>query len=141
MELFLNILWLLIALAGLGVWCIDRAYGELRAPKKLLSECIALTCTLVFVFFAVSLSDDLLGSVTVFDDNAIERRDSLVWDCDHNSHHNAARPHVTSAAAPSQVLFSTNLQVVERILPAATHVVRNLKKTPSFGRSPPSLIS
>ncbi len=139
MELLLNVLWLLIALTAVGAWCIDRACQNRRAPSKLLPEGIALACALVFVFFAVSLSDDLQATAgaTLSDDCAAGRRHSLVWDSCHSSHQNAERPQMSSAAAPSQLLFSPNLRVAERILSAAAHVYRDLKGTSLFGRSPP----
>lgn len=139
MELFLNIFWVLIALCMLGGWCISCACHKARTPRKLLQEGIALACALVFVFFAVSLSDDLQAAAGAIlsDDFATGRRHSLVWDCSHSAHQNAERPQVPSAAAPPQLLFSPSLQVAERILPAAAHVDRDLKETSLFGRSPP----
>jgi hypothetical protein len=141
MELFLNILWVLIVLGALGVWCINWACHKRRTSTKLLQEWIALICALVFLFFAVSLSDDLHTAATLCDDAAAGRRQSLVWDCAHSSHQNAERPQVPSAAAPSRLLFSVNLQVAERILPAATHVASGLKERSLFGRSPPRSVN
>ncbi len=137
MELFLNILWMLIALGMLGGWYISWARHKAQTPGKLLQEWMALTCALVFLFFAVSLSDDLHAAATLCDDGATSRRHSLVWDCSHDLHQNAERPQMSSAAAPSQLLFSANLQVAERILPAAVQVGWGLEERASFSRSPP----
>ena len=137
MELFLNILWLLIALGALSLWCIDWMYQGRRAPSKLLQESIALACALIFAFFAVSLSDDLHATANLSDDCALGRRQALVWDCGHSSQQNAERPHVSPAVAPSRLLFSANLQVAERILPFADHVDHSLKERSLSGRSPP----
>ena len=137
MERSLNILWLLIALGALSAWYISWAHHKVRTPSKLLQEWIALTCALVFLFFAVSLSDDLRAAAILCDDGVTSRRHSLVWDCAHSSHQSAERPQVPSTAAPSQLLFSANLQVAERILPVAAHVNCGLTERASFGRSPP----
>jgi hypothetical protein len=91
----------------------------------------------VFLFFAVSLSDDLHSAATLCDDAATGRRQSLVWDCAHSSHQNAERPQVPSAAAPSRLLFSVNLQVADRIRPATIHVDCGLQERSLVGRSPP----
>ena len=137
MELLLNILWLLIALAGLGGWCISRTYPKSWASGKPLQELTALACALVLAFFAVSHSDDLHADATICDDAATSRRHSLVWDCGHSPHQKCEQPHVSFAPAPSRLMFSANLEVAERLLPAMGHVDRDLKVRSLFGRSPP----
>src|SRR6185437_10240778 len=137
MELLLNILWLLIVLAALGVWCMTWAYDKRRKPTELLQEWTALTCALVFLFFAVSLSDNLHAAATLCDDAATSRRHSLAWDSGNRSHQNAQRSQASCAAVLSRPLLSVNLQFAERIRLAAAHVDRDLKETSLFGRSPP----
>jgi hypothetical protein len=137
MELFLNIFWLLIALGGLGVWCTDRAFHKRRTPNVLLQEWAALTCALVFIFFAVSLSDDLHVVATLSDDPATSRHHSLVWDCGHSSHSNVDRAQQCSAATVPGPLFPANLHPAGQIVPAPAHLDRYLKESSLFGRSPP----
>ena len=145
MELFLNILWLLIAICVVSGWGIGRTCQRLWGPSKLRQEWIAIATALVFLFFAVSLSDDLQEAAaaaaaplaTLSEDAANGRRHGLVWGRAHSSHQNTVRPQASSAAAPSRLLFSPNLQVVERILPAVPNVDRGLKGSPLFGRAPP----
>jgi hypothetical protein len=143
MELFFNLLWLLIAFVGQALWFVDRAYQKRRPLKKFLPSCMALLSAHVMVFFAISISDDIQAlnddlhrSAAVFDNCAIERRDLLSWECSHQSHVDAASAH-TPAAVSSQAPFPEKLQFAEWTVLATTDVVLHLKNTPSFGRSPP----
>jgi hypothetical protein len=144
MELLFNIVWLLIALGGVSLWCIDCASRECQKSRKLVRASIALVCVLVLVFFVVSfsddvqaLNDDLRGVATLSDDSTIERRHS-VWDYSHGSHQTAERPHASPATVAPRLLLSPNLQLAERILPATVHSYREVQQSSSFGRSPPS---
>jgi hypothetical protein len=78
MELFLNVLWLLIVV---GVLCVWRGYwvrGRRRSRREPLQECAAITCALILLFFAISLSDDLRVDTILSDDCSIGRRHSWV---------------------------------------------------------------
>src|ERR1700733_10092924 len=79
MELFLNFLWAMIALAALGTWraCWMHERRERRDPVR---EWAAVVCALVLLFFAVSLSDDLHTSIALLEEGAGNRRHSAVWD-------------------------------------------------------------
>lgn len=65
MELLLNILWMLIALGALGVWQFCWARQKQGQRRKPVQEWTAFVCALVFLFFAVSLTDDLHSNLGV----------------------------------------------------------------------------
>jgi hypothetical protein len=78
MELFLNVLWLLVALNILLVW---RGYWIRQRPnahRDPLAEWAAVGCVLVILFFAISLTDDLHQAVFLFDEVSTGRRHSSV---------------------------------------------------------------
>src|SRR5579863_7128345 len=78
MELFLNILWLLAALALLLV-CRRYWIGQRpNAQRNQLAEWAALGSVLVMLFFAISLTDDLHQDVMLFDEVSTARRHSSV---------------------------------------------------------------
>jgi hypothetical protein len=77
MELFLNFLWVLIAVFALSVWRVCWAKDR-SARRDPVQEWAAVICSLVFVFFAVSLSDDLHANLILFDESASGRRQSAV---------------------------------------------------------------
>jgi|SRR5271163_2363181 hypothetical protein len=82
MELFLNLLWVLIAAGAIAVWrnCwLREARVSRREPFR---EWTAMGCALVLLFFAVSLTDDLNSSVSLIEDCSSSRRHSI---CGHHS--------------------------------------------------------
>ncbi len=137
MELLLNILFLVIALGTLATWRTKWLYQERPARRAPLQEWTAFVCALVFVFFAVSLSDDLRADVILGDGCASERRHSLAWDSHHGSHQQTEHPHALSACPPSRVVFCANLQIAGHTVPTPAHVDRGFESRPSAGRSPP----
>jgi hypothetical protein len=137
MELFLNILFAVIAIEALIIWRIDWSHQERQAPRKALQEWTAFVCALVFIFFAVSLSDDLRADAILTDACSKDRRHALVWDSSHATHADAHQTHAAAAAVPVHAIFCENLRVAGRIVPVPAHVDRSLDKDPCVGRSPP----
>ena len=66
-EVLLNLLWLLIAAVMVVVWRARWVHQRPVARRSILQESIALACSLVLLFFVVSLSDDLREEVLVCD--------------------------------------------------------------------------
>ncbi len=67
-ELALNILWLLIALAAYAHWLIRwraRSVGGKRV--RVAAELVSLSCALLLLFYVISLSDDLYMDQTLAD--------------------------------------------------------------------------
>ncbi len=108
MELFLNLLWGVIALASLAAWRGVWVRQERIARHTALDQWAAFTCALVFLFFAVSLTDDLHQSAALFDECSSGRRGTLAVFNGHAAH-KADLPVMPSAAvlpsAISLVLF------------------------------------
>jgi hypothetical protein len=59
METILNLLWLSIALAAIGVWRFRWLPSRHHSRTRLCREAIALLCALALLFPAISLTDDL----------------------------------------------------------------------------------
>src|ERR1700722_7679224 len=85
MELFLNILWLLVALGLLGIWRARWVRQRRDARRNPLAECAAVGCVLVMLFFAISLSDDLHLNVALCDEISTGRSHSGVWVSGHDT--------------------------------------------------------
>lgn len=58
MELLLNLFWLLVALAGFGLWGLRWSRAS-RGRGECVRGAVSLSCVLVLLFFAISLTDDL----------------------------------------------------------------------------------
>lgn len=83
MELFLNFLWVLIAVFGLSVWRVCWA-PERSGRRDPLQEWTAIVAALVFLFFAVSLSDDLHSDL-VLDESASGMRQTMALASAHSA--------------------------------------------------------
>ena len=81
MEIFLNLLWLTLAVIALVVWRVrnhDHGAAELRR------EGVALLFVLVLMFFVISMTDDLHAEIILTEDYSFVRRQA-VWVS--SSHH------------------------------------------------------
>jgi hypothetical protein len=137
MESFLNFLWLLIALAALGAWrvCwIRQASSTRRTPFQ---GWTAFAIALIFLFFAVSLTDDLHSDLVFSDEAAGGRRHSVVYECAHPSiQHSKLLPPSGAAAIGSLYSFSP-LSEIWRTAPADSFPSPFREQTFVSPRAPP----
>jgi hypothetical protein len=138
MELFLNILWVAIAVGALGVWRIVWNRQRCQFSRTPLQEWTAFTCALVFVFFAVSLSDDLQAATILADDCASGRHHSLVWSCGHAPDSVASATHASLATEPAAP-FADPLQMVARVTHPALKFRSTVDRKAIWGRGPPAI--
>jgi len=136
-EFFLNFLWVLIALAGLGAWRGFWVHQVSGARKTPFHQWTAFACALIFLFFAVSLTDDLHSGLILFDEATSGRRHSAVYDCLHPSaQHSTASP-TLGAAGPSVTSSDSPLHAVARVTPHGTFVRTSPERVITLGRAPP----
>ena len=76
MELFLNLLWVAIAVVAFGFWRTRWLRERPEHRRNPLREWTAFACALVLLFFAVSLTDDLHSELIIFDECCASRRHS-----------------------------------------------------------------
>jgi hypothetical protein len=72
MELLLNIVWLLVALAALAR-CATWASGQ-SDRKRVVAVALATACMVALLFPIISITDDLHDSVAVLEESAALRR-------------------------------------------------------------------
>jgi hypothetical protein len=135
MEIFLNLLWVAIALSLLSVW---RARW-MAQPRELRyagwRQWTAVVCALIFLFFMVSITDDLHSELMIFEECSAGRRQAASWDASHPSqqHHAPLVAHaVLGSTSGSRALFCLG--------PVAPgHRAPETEFTPgvNFGRAPP----
>lgn len=135
MELFLNLLWVLIAASAIGVWRICWRRQKPRSRRDSLREWPAMGCALVLLFFAVSLTDDLYAAAMFLDECSASRRHSI---CSHHSEQSrqivketgpAILPRIASVESPLTYLCGINL---------SSYRVKSLVQGLSEGRAPPA---
>jgi hypothetical protein len=139
MELFLNLLWLLIALTALVVWRCEWKRHECGAPPKAWQQWTAFACTLVFLFFAVSLSDDLRAATILADDCALGRHHSLTWNCGCAEHGDGQAIHESTLTLPVASFFELNpLAPSARVALAVSAVAHDVNRIETAFRGPPA---
>jgi hypothetical protein len=140
MELFLNIVWALIALCALYVWRMHWARQKACTRRTPVQQWTAFTCGLVLLFFAVSLTDDLHSEIVLFDECASGRRYSVVCTCAHAAPDATKIPAgcgvaiLPGAPAPEQLVAISTVSSVTHDLPSC------FRLRDSSGRSPPPVV-
>jgi hypothetical protein len=140
MELLLNILWLFIAFGLLGLWRTRWARQQHPAQRDPLREWTAFSCTLVLLFFAVSLSDDLRAEIVFVEKCSSDRRQSLVMACPHQPEAAAAMHSGAPASVPQLHTFHVLFVVSALLHRTDTTAAPVVPSDTQRGRAPPSFI-
>lgn len=136
MESFLNILWLVIAVAAFAIWQLCLVHQKRQAQREPLKEWTAVVCMLVFVFFAVSLTDDLHSDLILFDECSAGRR---TWAHANNAAHPAMVPTGGMAAIQPQNIRLERPLLAGPVASAPPLEAHERALEISSGRSPPGL--
>lgn len=85
MEIFLNIFWVLITLAGVIAWRTRWARQTRLRRHAAWREWSAFVCAMVLLFFVVSLTDDLHAELMLLEECSTSRRQATCVVCSHHS--------------------------------------------------------
>ena len=115
------------------------AYCRLRAQRLacLLHEWTAAVAALVFLFFAVSLSDDLHSDLVLFEEGASGRRQAVVLASAHSAHPGVKEASASSLAVLPRVAWGHQLYSVGYLAPFQQSSLSLSRTKLSFGRAPP----
>jgi hypothetical protein len=103
LELLLNLVWLVIALAAVAAFA-SLAWRKSRAPQEGRRAWVALGCVLVLLFFAISMSDDLHQNAILLDDGRSPKQHATFGAPGHGPRSAVDRVHPSAAVlAPSPV--------------------------------------
>jgi hypothetical protein len=112
MELFLNILWMLIAVGLLGAWRTRWVHQRHRAPRHSLQEWSALSIALVLLFFAVSMTDDMHSEIVALEECSTSKRELICSPGAHALPQSGTELHTPSwAIAPSVPFFGSSSSI------------------------------
>jgi len=136
MELFLNFLWVLIAVFGLSVWRVCWVPGR-SGRREPLHEWTAAVAALVFLFFAVSLSDDLHSNLVLFEESASGRRQAVVLASVHSAHPGVKDVSASSLAVLPRVTWVHPLYRISYLAPFQQSFLSLSRTDLRFGRAPP----
>ena len=135
MELFLNTLWVVIAVASLCVWRTRWAGQRREREHASWRQWTAFVCALVLLFFMVSLTDDLHSELVVFEECSASRRHAACQACPpHAPQKHAARSVYARIMTPEFRHGPTQTDLLTTDLPPAQKFFRADR---SFGRDPP----
>jgi len=137
METFLNFLWVLIALTAVGFWRLSWRREARRAAHNPIAEWAAFTCVLVFLFYAVSMSDDLHADLLIFDECSSGRRQLAALICAHPSHDGAKVVAAPGAVLSARVSPYDPLGITGAIAKQEPHSVSLIASHAASGRAPP----
>jgi len=116
-EVLLNLVWLLIAAGLVGTWRLRWVHQRRRNPAPRLHEWSAVALTLVLLFFAVSMSDDMHAEIVALEECSANRRDQVHLCAAHHSAISPAMSHdagwlvavSTRSIAPDSQAFAIRL--------------------------------
>jgi len=138
MELFLNLLWVAIAVIVFGFWRTRWLLERPENRRNPLREWTAFACALVLLFFAVSLTDDLHSGMIVFDECCASRRHSGALVCPHHSPQDGLfKQHSGAGVLPAVASFDT-LQRLGTVVPPAGFTYKLFTARFAPGRAPPT---
>jgi hypothetical protein len=137
-ESILNILWVIIAIAGVCLWRFRWLRQERCLQRKPAQEWTAIICVLVVLFFAVSLTDDLHSETVLYDECASGRRYSAVWTGAHLTAAAARTTPVAGASILPRILAIELPRRSETPLPTDAVPFQEAASNSAFGRAPPN---
>ena len=141
MELLLNLLWLLVALASSAVWWTRWSrHGGGPSCERQLRSAVGLACVLVLLFFAISLTDDL-HAVPALAEDARSARRMLQSSKGGQSDPDPDKQNVLVAEASAPSFLSPAMVMVGRLSPDNSPVSPTLPAPTWRGRAPPLPIS
>jgi len=137
MELFLNLLWMLIAVGLLGAWRTRWVHQQHRAPRHSLQEWSALSIALVLLFFAVSMTDDMHSEIVALEECSTSKRELVCSPGAHALPQSGTELHTPFwVITPSVPIFgpSTPMRKFDPDAPVRSSI---LPSNHSSGRAPP----
>ena len=93
MELALNLVWLCVAIAGIAMLFVTLfTSAPSDRPARHWRKIVAMSCTLIILFFVISMTDDLHEQEMVVEENKISRVTSFASSASHSCQPSAEHP-------------------------------------------------
>src|SRR5712664_3101870 len=118
MELALNLVWVCVAIVGIGLLCrsLSRVAARPNRPASNWRKIVAMSCALVILFFVISMTDDLHDQEILVEESKSSRILSGM---------DASSPAVPGPVVPLVFLLFSALICVVPALPAARRLVES----------------
>jgi hypothetical protein len=138
-ELFLNLLWVVISGAALALWQVRWRHEHALDRTRGYRARIALVCVLVLLFFPISLTDDLHTELLVIGDSSAQRRSVSAF-ADGHKHQTAATRAVELLAIALGVLQVAPGERFDTLVSDELWFSCALLARPAQDRAPPSVL-
>jgi hypothetical protein len=142
MELALNLVWVCVAIVGIVVQFIVlfRAAKPGDLPRSHWRKTIAMGCTLVILFFVISMTDDLHSQELVIEESKSAR---IVSGASSSSHASPDRVVPIVFLLPfASAILNPALPAVRRLVePPALLFAAAIVCAPDCGRAPPASLA
>jgi hypothetical protein len=141
MELLLNLAWVGLALAGFALLAVNRsrASESARAPSN-RQKIIAMTCTVVILFFVISMTDDLHEQQMAVEESRSSRITTEGASPSRASAHPIVVPAFLLFFSPTRISF--DLSAVRKLLePLEVSFTATLARRSLCLRAPPALLA
>ncbi len=93
MELALNLVWLCVAITGIAMLFVTlSASPPADRPASRWRKIVAMSCTLIILFFVISMTDDLHEQEMVVEESKISRVTSVAGSLSHSCQPSAEHP-------------------------------------------------
>jgi len=137
MELFLNIVWVLVAAGILGTWRTRWVHQRERTLRHSLQEWAAVSVALVLLFFAVSMTDDLHAELVLSEECSASRRSSFSPSSTHPLLQSEVVPRASCPAIVAHVSWVAPLVALENLEPLVVRSISDIQSNRHSGRAPP----
>jgi hypothetical protein len=137
MELFLNILWMLIAVGLVVIWRTRWIHQRRRSSRRSLQEWSALGLALVLLFFAVSMTDDMHAEIVALEECSASKRDLVCLLGAHALPQSGTALHTSSWAIVPPVPFFARSDARQKLELASQLRSSFLPGNHTSGRAPP----
>ena len=139
MEATLNLLWLVIALAGVWLWRFRWSVSRQDRKHSLKIEAVAMVCVLALLFPVISLTDDLHPETVAVDAASGKRNACLIAAGVTHVRATSLGPGTHRAAAIAARPFAAICGRSSKLVLLPKPCKLNSLASSSAGRSPPSV--
>lgn len=138
MELALNLVWVCVAIAGIGLlWDSLSCPAHANRPTGNWRKIVAMSSALIILFFVISMTDDLHGQEIMVEDNKFSRIVNGAG---------ISAPSLSAHAISAVFLVSSALASFAPVLPCGRRPVdrpkiisaKEILRDRLYGRAPPA---
>jgi hypothetical protein len=140
METILNLIWLVVTLAGVWVWRFRWFPSRGNQRERIFPEAIAALCLIALLFPVISLTDDLHPEIMIAECASAKRSLSLIIAGGRHAHDSTATRHTHAQSA----LLAVPLARIDQFSADLVHAAQGMQTISSSdvrsARAPPSFL-